>query len=162
MSFDLAYAELARREGGYSNRNRADDPGGETMWGVTERVARAHGYTGPMRDMPQTLAKQIMFDEYWKPHNCDQMPFYVGYQVFDTAVNGGRPAQWLQAVLGVPVDGVIGAKTIAACRAADPVRVVVQFNRYRLDYMQALPNWLANSKGWSDRLMDNILMGLQP
>lgn len=161
MTFDLAYAELSRREGGYANRPLADDPGGETMFGVTERTARRHGYTGPMRELPQSLAKQIMFDEYWKPYNCDQMPFWVAYQVFDTAVNGGRPAQWLQASLGVTVDGQIGAKTIAACRAADPVRVVTQFNRYRLDYMQSLTNWAANSRGWSDRLLDNILMGLK-
>ena len=46
-------------EGGYSNRNPEDDPGGETMWGVTARVAREDGYTGPMRDLPLERAKSI-------------------------------------------------------------------------------------------------------
>ena len=49
-SFDDAFKALIGSEGGYSF-NPAD-PGGETMWGVTARVARASGYAGPMKDLP--------------------------------------------------------------------------------------------------------------
>ena len=54
-SFDDAFDALIGNEGGYSNNPK--DPGGETMWGITARVARAAGYTGPMRDLPRDTAK---------------------------------------------------------------------------------------------------------
>jgi hypothetical protein len=38
-------------EGGYSNNKK--DPGGATMYGVTEEVARANGYRGDMRRFPK-------------------------------------------------------------------------------------------------------------
>jgi lysozyme family protein len=62
-----------RREGGYSNN--PNDSGGETMWGVTDRVARANGYAGPMKDMPREVAKNIYFASYvQKPGFASIMP----------------------------------------------------------------------------------------
>lgn len=49
-------------EGGYSN-NPAD-PGGETNHGVTVQVARDHGYTGSMRELPKETAQQIYVGSY--------------------------------------------------------------------------------------------------
>ena len=115
MSFDTAFASLMESEGGYW-----DDPvGGATMYGVTERVARTWGYKGVMRELPLATAKSIAKSEYWDRYQCDQFAPAIGYQVFDTAYNGGKPILWLQSAVGVTADGVIGAKTIAAVRAAD-------------------------------------------
>ena len=44
MDFPTAFDLLITHEGGFSNH--PDDPGGATMYGVTEAVARANGYTG--------------------------------------------------------------------------------------------------------------------
>lgn len=150
--FDHAHAELMLSEGGYSNRNPVDDPGGETMFGVTARVAREDGYTGPMRDLPLERAKSIAKRKYWDVWKCDQLPPVLAYQVFDTAYNGGKPAVWLQQALGVPADGIIGARTIAAARVADQQAVAVRFNELRAEYMMSLTNWQANSRGWTRRL----------
>ena len=40
---------LIEREGGYSNHPA--DRGGPTKFGITEAVARAHGFSGAMREL---------------------------------------------------------------------------------------------------------------
>ncbi len=54
---------LIGREGGYSNH--PNDRGGPTRWGVTEQVARAHGYAGDMRVLPRGKAAEIYEAAYW-------------------------------------------------------------------------------------------------
>ncbi|WP_454694039.1 glycosyl hydrolase 108 family protein [Achromobacter aegrifaciens] len=87
MNFDQAFDRLIGHEGGYSNH--PDDPGGETMWGVTIAVARANGYAGPMRSLPRDVAKAIYRAHYWDEVKADSLPFPVAFQVFDAAVNHG-------------------------------------------------------------------------
>lgn len=147
-------------EGGYSDRPLADDPGGKTKYGITEAVAREEGYKGDMRDLAEAFAREIARRRYWEPYQCDQLPSLIAFQVFDAAYNGGHPAQWLQRSLGVNVDGKIGAVTIAAARAADPLKFAVKFNRLRLDYMRSLGNFKPNASGWVSRLWSNVEMCL--
>lgn len=87
MDFDQAFDRLIGHEGGYANH--PSDPGGETMWGVTARVARANGYQGDMRALPRDLAKAIYRKAYWTPVKADQLPEGVRFDVFDAAVNSG-------------------------------------------------------------------------
>ena len=47
---DQLIDELIAREGGYTNHPA--DRGGPTRYGITEAVARAHGYDGPMALLP--------------------------------------------------------------------------------------------------------------
>ena len=42
---------LIDREGGYVDHPA--DKGGATCFGITQAVARAHGYAGPMRQLPR-------------------------------------------------------------------------------------------------------------
>jgi lysozyme family protein len=153
-SFDDAFAALIGNEGGYSN-NPAD-PGGETMWGITDRVARANGYTGAMKDLPLETAKSIARKVYWDPYQCDAFDPRVAFQLFDAAYNGGHPAQWLQQAVDVSVDGVIGAITIAAVRAVDPLKVVILFNASRIFYYTSLGTWESFGKGWINRIANNL------
>lgn len=156
MTFDDAFASLIAVEKGYW-----DDPaGGPTMYGVTERVARAWGYVGDMRQLPLTTARSIAKSEYWDRYQCDQFAPAIGYQVFDAAYNGGMPVRWLQAAVGATVDGVIGPSTLARVRGADPAKVVLSFNAQRLKYLVSLSNWPGNSKGWAIRIADNLMKGV--
>ena len=160
MDFDEAFQLLIGNEGGYSN-NPAD-PGGETMWGVTARVARAHGYTGAMRDLPLATAKAIAKAEYWDPFKCDQLPPDVRFQVLDAAYNGGSPAKWLQQAAGVSVDGVIGPQTLAALNASDPDKIVMRFDAYRLQYLARLRGELPEfAGGWMNRIARNLITAAQ-
>jgi lysozyme family protein len=157
MSFDAAFAALMGNEGKYSNDPR--DPGGETMWGVTARVARRYGYMGPMVDLPLDVAKAIAKAEYWDPYLCDQFDPRIAFQVFDAAYNGGHPVKWLQQALGVTADGIIGAQTIKAARSADPALVVGRFSASRLLYLTDLPTWPTFGRGWTRRIANNLLLG---
>ena len=50
-------------EGGYTLN--AKDRGNATNWGITEATARAHGYTGDMRDLTRIEAYAILENDYW-------------------------------------------------------------------------------------------------
>lgn len=118
-------------EGGYVN-NPAD-PGGATNHGVTERVARSHGYKGDMQDLPREFADWVYRADYIdKPGFAPviQLSPAVGHKVVDAGVNAGptRAARWYQQALSdlsragqdyprPAVDGRIGPATLAAYQA---------------------------------------------
>lgn len=156
MNFNDAFDRLMGHEGSYANHPA--DPGGETMWGVTKRVAAAYGYNGPMRDLPRDTAKQIYRTQYWDAVQADQLPDAVKFEVFDAAVNSGvsQAVKWLQRAAGATPDGVIGAKTIAAARAAGPL-LGAQYNGQRLQFMTDLPTWGSFGKGWARRIAANLM-----
>lgn len=156
-SFEDAFAELIQVEKGYWN----DPVGGPTMYGVTEKVARDHGYLGDMRHLSLDMARTLAKNEYWDRYSCDQFAPTIGYLVFDAAYNGGHPAQWIQQAAGVTVDGSIGAKTIAAVRAIHPAIIALRFLSYRQTYMAGLKNWDSNSEGWARRIAKNMLIGAE-
>lgn len=157
MNFDQAFDLLLGHEGGYSNH--PDDPGGETMWGITIAVARANGYSGPMRFMPRDKAKAIYKKAYWDKVRADELPEAVRFGVFDAAVNSGvrQAAKFLQRAAGVDDDGVIGPKTMAAVKSTDPQLVDKRFHGYRLRFMADLSTWPSFGKGWARRIADNLI-----
>jgi len=138
MTIDDMIEATLGHEGGYSNH--PDDTGGETMWGITARVARANGYGGAMKALPRERAKAIYRKEYAvKPGFAavaEVMPT-VAAELFDTGVNMGPavPSMWLQRCLNalnsqgklyadIAVDGAIGAGTLRALRAYRTARGV--------------------------------------
>jgi lysozyme family protein len=128
MTKDKIIAAIVGREGGFVDN--PDDRGGATRWGVTERVARAHGYTGPMRDLPRETAVAIYEADYWTGPRFDQVHAIssaIAEELCDTGVNMGPsvPAKMLQRWLNVfnlkgtlypdlAADGQIGPRTITA------------------------------------------------
>lgn len=159
-TFDRCFDLLIDNEGGYVND--PNDPGGETMWGVTEEVAREHGYMGPMKEMPQMIAMGIYQKRYWLPW-MDNAPMPLAFELFDCAVNcgAGTAAKLLQKTLGVAQDGVVGPKTMAAASAATPAALWASYISARLDYYTRLPGWKHYSAGWTRRIANNLLTGSQ-
>lgn len=154
-NFDRAFTDLSGNEGCYSNHQ--NDPGSETNWGITVAVARADGYSGPMRDMPQGVAKDIYRRKYWRPW-METLNYSVAFQVFDASVNSGerQAAKWLQRAAGVEDDGVVGPVTLAAVSKADPVKLAALFCAERLEFLTSLPTWSTFGKGWARRIAGNI------
>ena len=152
MTFDDAFTKLLGHEGSYSNH--PSDKGGKTNWGVTEAVAREHGYEGDMRDLMQATAKIIYKKSYWTPLKLEKMPEVLRFALFDAGVNSG-PAQatkWLQRALGVPDDGVIGPVTLGTANFVDPQKTLSRFMGHRLEFMTNVQSWNSFGKGWSRRV----------
>ncbi|HUG46231.1 MAG TPA: glycosyl hydrolase 108 family protein, partial [Sphingomicrobium sp.] len=63
MDVERLIEALLEREGGYVNH--PSDRGGPTNYGITEAVARAHGYQGSMRRLPREEAVAIYKRLYW-------------------------------------------------------------------------------------------------
>nr|WP_318384880.1 putative peptidoglycan-binding domain-containing protein [uncultured Enterobacter sp.] len=118
-------------EGGYVD-NPAD-AGGPTHWGITEKIARAQGYQGDMKNLTRSEAYTILENLYWKApgyEEISQLSWPISFELCDAAVNIGPrfPNLWLQRWLNtfnkqqkngldVSVDGVIGPKTLNALEA---------------------------------------------
>lgn len=152
MDFDAAFHHLLGHEGGYVNH--PDDPGGETNWGVTKVVARAHGYQGLMKDMPVDVAKAIYKKSYWTPVRADELPPAIRYAVFDAAVNSGvgTSVRWLQQSVGATPDGVLGPKTLAAINEVNPDGLLRKMLGRRLRAMTDMKGWPSFSAGWARRV----------
>ncbi len=71
MDIDDLIDGLIGREGGYVDHTA--DKGGPTRWGVTEAVARAHGYSGDMRTFPRAQAAAIYGRLYWLRPGFDRV-----------------------------------------------------------------------------------------
>ena len=112
MDFDKAVEVILESEGGYVNHPK--DPGGETRYGITKRVAMNYGYIGDMKVLPINTAADIYKKLYWDACKCDELPWPLSLYVFDAAVNQGVGAatKMLQSVVGVTQDGVIGQVTL--------------------------------------------------
>lgn len=147
MTFDQAFDRLMSFEGGYVNNSA--DPGGETMWGITSRVARAEGFVGDMKSMPRETACAIARRRYWDSVRCDELPEAIRYAMFDCAYNCGpvQAVKFLQRAVGTNPDGVIGAQTLAAAGNASLAALIA----LRLDFYTSLPTWGAFGKGWTRR-----------
>jgi hypothetical protein len=151
LELDQLIDGLIVREGGYV-RHPADK-GGPTCFGITEAVARAHGYRGPMRQLPREEAATIYRRLYWQRPRFDEIARRspaVAAELFDTGVNMGPAvaATFLQRALTalnrnggdypdlVP-DGRIGPMTLAALdsflaiRGSSPPVVVAGGDRQR-------------------------------
>ena len=159
MTFDDAFTALIGNEGGYSND--PNDPGAETMWGVSAAVARANGYAGAMRDLPLGTAKAIARTQYWNPAHCDDCPDGIRFDMLDMAYNSGafKAVELLQRALGFSLtqtDGLWGMETHAAVVVADAGTLRLRLNAERLDFFAGLPTWADFGKGWARRIAANL------
>lgn len=157
MTFDEAFEKLIGHEGGYSNH--PDDNGGETMHGVTAKIARGNGYTGAMRDLPLSLAKSIYRASYWDAVRADDLPEVVRFDVFDCAVNSGpgQAIRFLQRATGAADDGRMGPQTMRAVKAMDPQLLDKRLSGYRLRFMAQLNTWPSFGRGWAARIAANLI-----
>lgn len=128
MNIDKLIDNVIAVEGDYSNHPA--DRGGPTRWGVTERVARSHGYAGPMRHFPYDEAAAIYKRTYWRLPGFDKIADHaptLAAELFDTGINMGAATAtgFLQRALNalnrngqdfgdIAVDRKIGPITIGA------------------------------------------------
>lgn len=165
-------------EGGYSNNPL--DPGGETKYGITARVAREYGYTGSMKDLSLEKANEIYTAMYVKGPRFDlvleQSPA-IGHKLIDAGINVGtaRISKWFQQSLNaysrggtdypkIKEDGSIGPATLAAYKSLEETRgkvlacslVLKALDSLQGSYYLSLTHMPAFTTGWMDKRIQSI------
>jgi len=119
--FKKIFNNLLKIEKRYSNNKY--DSGGETMWGITKRVARRHNYLGEMKNLSIEIAKEIYYKDYWLQPRLDTIKSRkIAEELFEQGVNMGPAVavKNLQRALNlllkrdINVDGMIGPNTLKA------------------------------------------------
>jgi lysozyme family protein len=127
---------IIEREGGYINHPA--DRGGPTNWGITQAVARAQGYEGDMRRLPQSTAAAIYLRLYWISPGFSKIALKapkLAAELFDTGINmgTGTATGFLQRALNalnrnardfsdIQVDRQLGPATLTALQSFLRVR----------------------------------------
>lgn len=160
--FTQALQHVLRHEGGLVDHPA--DPGGRTNRGITQRKLNEVRAAAAWLNLPATVDEltedqvaTIYRREYWSRLSCDELPASIALAAFDAGVNAGigRSAKWLQQAAGVKADGIIGAQTIAAIKAAPRVSLLNEFNARRAWHYMLLDSLDDTfGLGWARRLMD--------
>ena len=156
--FEECHAITARWEGGWSDHPR--DPGGKTMYGITQATLSAYrgrpASADEIRKLTKAEAKQIYAANYWRRVGADQLPPGVDLCVYDFGVNSGpsRAIKSLQAALDLKPDAWVGAITLAAANQANRHALIDQLCDRRLAFLKSLETWGTFGKGWGNRVAD--------
>jgi lysozyme family protein len=180
VTIDDILEDVLANEGGYVNDPR--DTGGETMFGITAAVARANGYTGPMRDLPRAKALAIYRDKYVVAPGFALVAAVsapIAAELVDTGVNMGPTiaGRFLQRGLNLvtdaalAVDGQVGPMTvrvlsgfIAKRGKVGEARLLALLNAFQgTRYAELAEGRSANRAflyGWLARIMPVALLAL--
>ncbi len=145
--FDDAFKAVIGEEGGYIDD--AQDPGGETKFGISKR-----SYPDlDIKNLTLDDAKAIYQKNYWQPMRGDDLPPKIAFQVFDFAVNAGvkRSVEAMQCALDIPDDGIVGDGTIGAAQRAGPENFALLFAVERILHYAAQPSFPKFGRGWARR-----------
>lgn len=159
-NFEACLQEVLRHEGGFSDTR--SDPGNWTGGKVGVGTLKGTKYGISAAAYPSIDIKNITVEfaasqykkNYWDAVRGDDLPRGLDLVAFDAAVNSGvsRGAKWLQSALGVPADGKVGPKTIAAANAAHKDAVIDRACDLRLGFLRQLRTWKTFGKGWTRRV----------
>lgn len=164
-NFERSLAAVLQHEGGYADHPR--DPGGATNLGITRAtLARWRGRAvskAEVRALTRSEASDIYRALYWDKIAGDALPAGLDFAVFDYCVNSGarRAARTLQAVAGTHADGRIGkiTLTVVALRATD--RLIVDYCRRRLSFLESLSTFSVFGRGWRRRVRETEALALR-
>lgn len=140
--FDKCHEVTAKWEGGWSNHKA--DPGGATMYGVTQAVYDSYRVA---RNKPKRSVRFIALEEaltiykvnYWASAGCERLHAGVDLAHYDCAVNSG----------------VGRARKLLAASVGDaPHLTVKKYCAKRLGFVQGLRTWKTFGRGWSRRIAD--------
>jgi lysozyme family protein len=148
--FDWCVDQVLDAEGGAAITNDQDDPGGLTRWGISKRA-----YPDlDIESLTREEAVAIYRRDYWDAVHAGELPAPLDHYVFDCAVNQGtqRAAHFLQLVLRVPIDGVIGPLTLKVARTSNIAEISALFMAQRAMHYATLATFPKYGRGWMKRL----------
>ncbi|HOQ47919.1 MAG TPA: glycosyl hydrolase 108 family protein [Bryobacteraceae bacterium] len=161
--FNTAVAVVLKHEGGYLEDHQT---GEISKFGLTADFLRSIGLPDDrdsIRNLTQEQAIEIYRVHWWEKYGFDRIRDQrVATKFFDLAVNLGpqRATRLLQQALNhcgaqLPVDGILGERTIAAANEAAPECVLAQLRALAAEHYRTLaakdPKYLPYLKGWLER-----------
>lgn len=155
-NFERALTLVLKHEGGWSDHPH--DKGGATNKGITiatfRRYVKKNGTKDDLKRISDADVARVYRKHYWDKVRGDDLPDGVDYATFDFAVNSGpsRSAEYLQRVLGVAQDGVIGPITIAKATGSNLEYVIDKLCDDRMDFLRKLNTWPDFGRGWTNRV----------
>ena len=155
--FDECLPLVLKHEGGYVNHPK--DPGGATNKGVTQRTydawqARNNKPKRSVKQIQDAEVAAIYRAQYWDKVQADDLPAGLDYAVFDFAVNSGpsRAAKFLQRIVGVHDDGIIGMQTLDAVSKFEVSSIIRKLCDNRLAWLKRLKTFSTFGRGWTRRV----------
>jgi len=155
----LATDWILVHEGGYVNHPK--DPGGATNMGVIQRTydgwrARKNKPLQTVRNITSAEVVSIYKDQYWDKVWGDQLPEGLDYAMYDFAINSGpgRAIKYIQELVGVNADGVMGNITFDAIRKEnDMEQLIIDLCYKRWAFLKRLRHFSTFGRGWTRRVM---------
>lgn len=165
--YKKAFTYYLELEGGYSNHS--SDRGGKTMYGVTEALAREHGYNEPMKDMTLETAECIIKKAFWDKFWGDKLDYEVAEKMLNLTTNQGlrtgikhfQRALNLYEGINIKRDGLMGYDTYGAYKkVTDRAEGLLSLLKYLnvlqgYRYIRIIENdasQKAFTRGWTRRL----------
>ena len=133
--------------------NHAWDNGGKTKFGIS---ARSYPELD-IENLTREQAAAIYWRDFWQVAPCAELPWEIGYPLFDAAVHHGpgRAVKLLQSAIGATADGEWGPKSAAvfARRSNNLVELLEDFLSWRGVFMAGLEDFDKAGRGWLKRLL---------
>ena len=155
-NFAEALKVILHHEGGWADH--PSDPGGATMKGVTmavfEKFLGRPATKDELKGITDEQLQAIYHRNYWDRVAGDRLPTGLDLCVFDLAVNAGpgRAVKLLQEIVGVPADGGLGPRTLAAVAEQDVLSLIRQFSEERRKFYKSLKTFEVFGRGWLRRV----------
>lgn len=168
MNFDEAFKILIGHEGNFTDdrRDNGNWTGGKvgvgTLKGTKYGIA-ANSYPNlDIKNITLDQAKAIYKRDYWDRVKADQLSEMVRFHIFDMAVNSGvtRGIKLLQKSVGITQDGLIGPATLRAAANMNEFNLAMVYNANRLEFYTSLSSWATYGKGWTNRVANNLKLGV--
>lgn len=147
---DILLPFILKYEGGFVNDPA--DKGGATNKGVTIATWRSVGYDKDgdgdidVQDLKlitnQDVRDRVLKPHYWDRWKADQIQSQKIANILVDWVwgSGANGIKIPQRLLGVAVDGIVGAKTLAAVNSADPNTLFEQIYQARVTFINDITN----------------------
>lgn len=152
---------IIKAEGGATVTNDPTDGGGRTQYGIAERSNPEAWADGKV-----TLeeAQNIYFNKYVKGPGFDKIKdWQLQHQLVDFGVNSGPSVavRCLQEALNVPVDGVLGPKTLEEVEKSDAKVLGNKLAKLRCLLLAKIcvknPSQLKFLVGWLNRALEFVV-----
>lgn len=156
--------DLLRREGS-EYTNHSGDKGGPTKYGITQAALSAsRGYQvtpGDVAALTEAEARDIYLHRYIIEPGLDRIADEnLSALAIDCGVNHGpgRAIRWLQEIVGVTVDGILGNHTEDAINNRNPKdiyrKLLVRRVRFYGEIISRDPTQAVFAAGWLNRAME--------